>query len=132
MSYVFQVLGRDRSLCYLGSNNRTAIVSMFSMTRSNSAQGLDSDAFKLRKGCIFDATYDNQDERIAESERLFSDRDEVEVWSVNPSDTSAPDEKPKKLHRGYFSCVSHSFQHNTTLRRCLLQDALNDDQPLRV
>ena len=76
------------------------------MTCSDYIQGLDSDASNFRKGCIFDATYDNQNERIAETERLFSERDEVEVWSAEFTDTNSPDAEPKKLRRGHFSSVS--------------------------
>lgn len=94
------------------------------MTRSSYIRGLDSDASGFRKGCIFDTTYDNQDARIAETERLFSERDEVEVWSADFPETSTPDAEPEKLRRGHFSSVSQLIPiqtqtRNTTLRRCL-------------
>ena len=105
------------------------------MTISNYIQGLDSDASVFRKGCIFDAIYDNQEEKIAETKRLFSERDEVELWIADFADTSTPDAEPKKLRRGHLSSVGQLTpppKENSTLRRCLIQDALTDDRFLCV
>ena len=102
------------------------------MTRRRYIQGLNAEVGEYRKGCIFGTTYDNQDDRMAETNRIFSDRDDLEIWRAGCSDTSTADTEPIKIRRGRFNSVSQVTSPRTTLRWCLVQDDLNDDYILCV